>query len=43
MFTKVLIAKRGDQPAKAGAAAKPNCLYVEDKAGDLAEEVQYVY
>ncbi len=42
MFNKVLIANRGDQPAKAGAAAKPNCVFVEDKAGDFAAEVQYV-
>jgi hypothetical protein len=43
MFTKVLIANRGDQPAKAGAAAKPNCVFVEDKAGDFAAEVKNVY
>jgi len=33
MFNKILIANRGDQPQR-GAAAKLNCLAVEDCAGD---------
>jgi hypothetical protein len=33
MFSKILIANRGDQPQR-GAAAKPNCLAHEVCAGD---------
>jgi hypothetical protein len=43
MFTKVLIANRGDQSLLSGAAAKPNCMSVEDQAGDFTAEVRYVY
>ncbi|BCM24616.1 hypothetical protein ZMTM_08750 [Methyloradius palustris] len=35
MFKNVLIANRGDQPLISGAAAKPNCMRVEDLAGDF--------
>ena len=35
MFTKILIANRGDQPQR-GAAAKPNCLACVARAGDCA-------
>ena len=42
MFTKVLIANRGDQPPLGGAAAKPNCMLVEDQASYFAAEVQHV-
>lgn len=34
MFTKILIANRGDQP-RSGAAAKLNCMAREACAGDL--------
>jgi hypothetical protein len=37
LFSKILIANRGDQPATAGAAAKPNHLARAARmAGDLA-------
>ena len=42
MFTKVLIANRGDQPLSSGTAAQPNCMLVEDQAGDFTAEVRYV-
>jgi len=42
MFTKVLIANRGDQPLIGGAAAQPNCLSTAGQAGDFATEVLYV-
>jgi len=42
MFKKVLIANRGDQPSLDGAAAKPNCMQVGDRAGDFTAEVRYV-
>lgn len=29
MFEKILIANRGDQPPKGGAAAQPNCAMAE--------------
>ncbi len=39
MFKKVLIASRGDQPLISGPrieeVAKPNCMQVEDLAGDF--------
>jgi hypothetical protein len=42
MFTKILIANRGDQP-HSGAVAKPNCMTHAVHAGDLtAMELQYV-
>jgi hypothetical protein len=42
MFTKILIANRGDQP-QSGAAAKPNCLVRAAHAGDFsAKEYQNV-
>ncbi len=34
MFTKILIANRGDQP-QSGAAAKPNCVARKARAGDF--------
>jgi hypothetical protein len=34
MFTKILIANRGDQP-HSGAAAKLNCMVREAHAGDF--------
>ena len=42
MFKKVLIANRGDQPLKSGAAAKPNRLLTAGLAGDFATEAHYV-
>ena len=42
MFTKILIANRGDQP-QSGAAAKLNCLMCEAHAGDCTPmEVTHV-
>jgi hypothetical protein len=42
MFTKILIANRGDQP-HSGTVAQPNCLMHAVHAGDLsAMEVQHV-
>ncbi len=35
MFTKILIANRGDQP-RSGAAAKPHCMVRVAHAGDFA-------
>ena len=43
MFTKVLVANRGDQPSLDGAAAKPNCVLPEGKAGEFVAEECYVY
>lgn len=34
MFTKILIANRGDQPQR-GAAAQPNCVACEACTGDF--------
>jgi hypothetical protein len=43
MFTKILIANRGDQP-HSGAAAQPNCLMHEVHAGDFPSmELTYVF
>lgn len=39
MFSKVLIANRGDQPPLGGAAAKPNRLVAESHAGGFDTEV----
>jgi hypothetical protein len=41
MFTKILIANRGDQPQR-GAAAKPNCLARAACAGGFNAENPYV-
>jgi hypothetical protein len=41
MFTKILIANRGDQP-RSGAAAQLNRLAREACPGDLSPEVLYV-
>ena len=42
MFTKILIANRGDQPLS-GAAAQLNCLVREAHAGDFtSKENAYV-
>ena len=35
MFTKILIANRGDNGRFAAVAAKPNCMVREAHAGDL--------
>lgn len=37
MFEKILIATRGDQPAKAGAAAQLHCAAAEGRQRDYAE------
>jgi hypothetical protein len=36
MFGKVIIANRGDQPPKGGAAAQLNCTVAEGHKGDFA-------
>ncbi len=41
MFTKILIANRGDNGIKA-VAAKPNCWVREAHAGDFPAESQHV-
>ena len=43
MFRRILIANRGDQPATAGAAAKPNRLARAARmAGDLSAGLPHV-
>jgi hypothetical protein len=41
MFTKILIANRGDQP-RSGAAAKPHRVAREACAGDFTAEQRHV-
>ncbi len=41
MFTKILIANRGDNGRK-GVAAKPNCMVCEAHAGEFAAETHHV-
>jgi hypothetical protein len=40
MFTKILIANRGDQP-HSGAAAQLNCLAREACSGDFSPEAKH--
>jgi hypothetical protein len=40
MFTKILIANRGDQP-HSGAAAQLNCLARKACSGDFSPEVKH--
>jgi hypothetical protein len=42
MFEKVLIANRGDQPPKGGAAAQPNRAAAEGRKGDFTAESTHV-
>ncbi len=42
MFTKILIASRGDDEREALGAAKPNCLVREAHAGDFTAESKHV-
>jgi hypothetical protein len=41
MFTKILIANRGDQP-RSGAATKSNRLVREAHSGDFSPEAKHV-
>jgi hypothetical protein len=42
MFEKILIANRGDQPPRGGAAAKLNRMAAEGRTGDFAAEATHV-
>ena len=42
MFEKILIANRGDQPLKSGAAAKPNRIALVGRKGDFDVETRHV-
>ena len=42
MFTKILIANRGENGREADASAKPNCLVHAAHAGEFPAENQHV-
>jgi hypothetical protein len=42
MFEKILIANRGDQLSKDGAAAKPNCYAAVSSRCDFIAETSHV-
>ena len=42
MFTKILIANRGENAREADVSAKPNCLVCAAQAGEFPAENQHV-